>query len=209
MKVIAVMGFLGSGKTSSILSLARYLTAEEGKKVAILVNEAGEIPIDGAVLTAGGNQVKEIFAGCICLMADDLVAAMVELGQIPNLDFIVVEPSGRANAPRLIYLLGQLGFSPVGRPPLPGCTLHRRVTVVDGARFDLLLRAARFLVAGAVEVADVVLVNKIDLIDEKTLSSVIQRVQRINPRAQVLTTSAVRGIPSSIWQAVGGTGNGV
>jgi G3E family GTPase len=209
MKVIAVMGFLGSGKTSSILSLARYLTAEEGKKVAILVNEAGEIPIDGAVLTAGGNQVKEIFAGCICLMADDLVAAMVELGQIPNLDFIVVEPSGKANALRLTYLLSQLGFSPVGRPPLPGCTLHRRVTVVDGVRFDLLLRAARFLVAGAVEVADVVLVNKIDLLDEKTLASIIQRVQQLNPRAQILATSAVRGIPGSIWQAVVGEGNGV
>lgn len=209
MKVIAVMGFLGSGKTSSILSLARYLTAEEGKKVVILVNEAGEIPIDGAVLTAGGHQVKEIFAGCICLMADDLVAAMAELGQIPNVDFIVVEPSGKANASRLTYLLGQLGFSPVGRPPLPGCTLHRRVTVVDGARFELLLRAARFLVAGAVEVADVVLVNKIDLLDEKTLASVIQRVQRINPRAQVLTTSALQGIPSSIWQAAVGGENGV
>jgi G3E family GTPase len=209
MKVIAVMGFLGSGKTSSILSLARHLTVEEGKKVVILVNEAGEIPIDGAVLTASGHQVKEIFAGCICLMANDLVAAMVELGQIPDVDFIVVEPSGKANASRLTYLLGQLGFSPVGRPPLPGCTLHRRVTIVDGARFELLLRAARFLVAGAVEVADVVLVNKIDLLDEKTLASVIQRVQRINPRAQVLTTSALRGIPSSIWQAVVGGENGV
>ena len=209
MKVIAVMGFLGSGKTSSILSLARYLTTEQGKKVAILVNEAGEIPIDGAVLTADGNQVKEIFAGCICLMADDLVAAMVELGQIPDLDFIVVEPSGKANVPRLTYLLSQLGFSPVGRPPLPGCTLHRRVTVVDGARFDLLLRSARFLVAGAVASADVVLVNKIDLIDDETLASVIQRVQRINPRAQTLATSAVRSIPSAIWQAVVGLEYGV
>jgi G3E family GTPase len=209
MKVITVMGFLGSGKTSSILSLARYLTAGEGKKVAILVNEAGEIPIDGAVLTADGNQVKEIFAGCICLMANDLVAAMVELGQIPYLDFSVVEPSCKANAMRLSYLLGQLGFSPVGRPPLPGCTLHRRVTVVDSARFDLLLRSARFLVAGAVEAADVVLVNKIDLVDDETLDSVIQRVQRINPKAQTLATSAARGIPSSVWKAIVGIGNGV
>lgn len=206
MYVIPVVGFLGSGKTTSILSLARYLTGERGKKVAILVNEAGEIPIDGAVLTAGGHSVKELFAGCLCLMANDLVAAMVELAQTPELDVVVVEPSGMANALRLNYLLSQLGFSPVGRPPIPGCTLHRRLSVVDAARFDLLLRSARFLVAGSIEAADVVLVNKIDLIDGETLARVIQHVERINPKAKILAVSATRGIPNHVWQFVVGDG---
>jgi G3E family GTPase len=196
------MGFLGSGKTTSILGLARYLTSDEGKSVAILVNEAGEIPIDGAVLEAGGHEVRELFAGCICLVASDLVAAMADLSRRQGLDYIIVEPSGMANARRLVYLLGQLGFSPVGQAPIPGCTLSKRVTIVDAARFDVLYSSARFLVAGSVEVADVVLLNKADLIDEESQRHIMERIRRINRAAPIHPVSAIRGIPGSIWNTV-------
>ena len=74
MKFLIVGGFLGSGKTSFILNLAKYMVNVRGiQKVAILENEIGEVGVDDKVLRGSGYQVKGMFSGCVCCtMAGEL-----------------------------------------------------------------------------------------------------------------------------------------
>jgi G3E family GTPase len=65
MKVVQIAGYLGSGKTTLIIAMSR-LIAGAGKKVAILVNDVGAVPIDGKVMEEYGLTVKDIGGGCIC-----------------------------------------------------------------------------------------------------------------------------------------------
>ncbi len=65
MKLIVVAGFLGSGKTSLLLEIARHLV-DDGRTVAVIENEIGEVGIDGRLIAEQGLVVRELFGGCIC-----------------------------------------------------------------------------------------------------------------------------------------------
>jgi G3E family GTPase len=66
MKITQIAGFLGCGKTTLLLKLSRVLLGENERKVALVVNEIGEIPVDGKIMEESGMQVKDIGGGCIC-----------------------------------------------------------------------------------------------------------------------------------------------
>lgn len=96
MKVTQVSGFLGTGKTTLMLALSRKLT-EAGGKVAMVVNEIGEVPVDGEVLAEGGMQVKSIGGGCICCeVAANLASTLSQLYREFGPDHVLLEPSGVA-----------------------------------------------------------------------------------------------------------------
>ena len=102
MDCLIVAGFLGSGKTTFILSLARTLIAQ-GKKIALLENEIGTAPIDGAVLRSEGLWVRELFAGCVCCsLQQDMAAAVSEIYEQVQPDILLVEPTGIAT-PGMVY----------------------------------------------------------------------------------------------------------
>lgn len=185
------MGFLGSGKTSLILNMARYLTGQ-GEEVAILVNEAGEISLDGAVFLAHGNKVKEIFSGCICCqVAGDFVEAMKDLAQMRELSYIIIEPSGIAEPGRLTGVLKKGGFP-----------VDKAICVLDAARFDLLLKAARMIIKSGIKNAQVVLINKKDLVSEDKIGEIIEYIRGENPSAQAIPVSALAEISPTIWEGV-------
>jgi G3E family GTPase len=192
MKIILVSGFLGSGKTTTILDLARFLTRQQDCRTAVLVNEAGDIPMDGAVLTAGGNRVKEIFAGCVCCqVASSLVEAVREMDSSEDLDYLLIEPSGLADPRRIHSLL-----------PRAGQSSWRSVYIVDAPRFELLFQAARPVITNGIQSAQVVLVNKAESVDRTTLEKVGSAITEINDQVSVLTVTARRGIPDTVWQQV-------
>ena len=70
MDMIVIAGFLGSGKTTLVLSAVKDIYERYGKKVAVIVNDFGTIGIDGKVMEKYGLQVKELAAGCICCTLD-------------------------------------------------------------------------------------------------------------------------------------------
>lgn len=190
MKIILVSGFLGSGKTTTVLDLARFLTRQQGGRTAVLVNEAGDIPMDGAVLTAGGNRVKEIFAGCVCCqVATSLVEAVREMDSVEDLDYLLIEPSGLADPRRIHSLL-----------PRAGQSSWRSLYIVDAPRFDLLIRAARQVITNGIQSAQVVLINKAESVDGSTLEEVGSAIAGINDQVTVLPVTAQRGIPDTVWQ---------
>jgi G3E family GTPase len=94
--VLCIAGFLGSGKTTVLLEVARVM-AEDGLKLAVVENEIGEVGIDGSYVRDQGLPVQELFGGCICCtlqagLAETLLA--VESDHDP--DWVIIEPTGLA-----------------------------------------------------------------------------------------------------------------
>lgn len=185
--LIAVYGFLGSGKTTVMLQLARAAAAS-GRKVALVVNEAGEIPIDGKLLMVGGMPVKEIFGGCICCsVVGDFIETLRALKQGAELDWILIEPSGMANAPSLFESLGKHTGVQVAR-----------LLVLDGPRLPLLLKAAGPLIQGQLKAAGTILLNKVDALTPQGKADARAVLADLSRNAPVHAVSARAGLPESL-----------
>ena len=203
MKVLILGGFLGSGKTTLLLSLARYLvdSSRSGSvyKVVILENEVGREGIDDKLLRGNGFNVENLFNGCACCtLAGELVSAAYEIVKEYAPDWLIVETTGLAY-PGLI----QDNLS-------AGIGMESRVcTVVDVSRWKRLMNAMRELFVGQTERADVVLMNKTDLVPEQVLNDVGKDIAKMNPDAVRIATSAVGHVEDYIWDVVlGVTENG-
>ncbi|MCQ4639277.1 cobalamin biosynthesis protein P47K [Blautia coccoides] len=203
MKVLILGGFLGSGKTTLLLSLARYLvdSSRSGSvyKVVILENEVGREGIDDKLLRGNGFNVENLFNGCACCtLAGELVSAAYEIEKEYDPDWLIVETTGLAY-PGLI----QDNLS-------AGIGMESRVcTVVDVSRWKRLMNAMRELFVGQTERADVILMNKTDLVSEQVLNDVERDIAKMNPDAVRIATSAVGHVEDYIWVVVlGVTENG-
>ncbi len=183
-KIVSVYGFLGSGKTTVMMQLARKIVSTGGK-AAIVVNEAGDIPIDGKLLDVGGFPVREIFSGCICCQAvGDFIGALKALQNVDGLDYILIEPSGMAEAPGF--------FASVTRHVTHGLT---RALVLDGPRLLLLLKAARPLITSQIKTADLILLNKVDALDENQIVELERTIRELGPDIPIRRVSAKNGLP--------------
>jgi len=201
MRVISVVGFLGSGKTTTIMALARHPT-RKGQRVAFLVNDAGEVQIDGTVIRAGGHEVVEIFTGCLCLMREDLYLGLADLARIEGLEWVIIEPSGMADAARLTRLLERF---PRAIDPTVAARyrLQTRLSLVDAARYRLLMRSVRQLVRASIQVADLVFLNKADITAENELGTIETDIRALMKKgAQIERVSAKHGLPVSLLDRV-------
>ena len=196
MKVLIFSGFLGSGKTSALLPLARYIVehseSDKANKVMILENEVGEIGIDDAFLRGGGFQVDTLFSGCACCtVAGELVSAVIRIGKEYDPDWLILETTGVAYPKNIQETL------------LRVCELDSRIAVlVDAARWKRLLRPMENLLSGQIIGSDVVLVNKIDLVDASALDAVDADIRGFEPKANIVHISALAPVAPEIWDSV-------
>ena len=154
MRLLLFAGFLGSGKTTLILALARR-PAPLGLRVCVVVNEVGEVGIDGEVLRMGGLEVKELTAGCICCqIGPDLVRTLRELEERFRPDLVIVEASGVATPAGVLETLQ--------RYPVETVTGVQTITVVDPTRFEALHEVLTPLIESQIVSADVIVVSKAD-----------------------------------------------
>jgi G3E family GTPase len=169
-------GFLGAGKTTL---LNHILSANEGRQIAVIVNEFGEAGIDGQLVISADEEILELNNGCICCtVRGDLsraVASILQRGR--KIDHIVIETTGLADPAPVIqsFILDET---------LRGHTaLDAIVTVVDArhVRDQLDNEQAREQVA----FADVILINKIDLVQEGELEQLRVLVRSLNPLARI------------------------
>lgn len=171
-RIVLVSGFLGSGKTTFIVKLVEYL-AQRHIKAALIVNEAGEIGIDNQYMKQLGYNVWEIFGGCICCtLAVSLEDTIRELEKNYQPDAIIIEPSGAAN-PETVYnsLIG-LGIA------------KESITnffVLDPTRIEMFLEILSPLLTSSLELADCVLINKIDLAEVESIEKCLELVWSYGP----------------------------
>ncbi len=194
MNLILFSGFLGSGKTSLILSLARYLVgdgADPARRLVIVENEVGEVPLDQKILGGGGYNVRELFAGCICCqLTTDLTLLLNDLAGSVMPHWVIVEATGLAYPGKILGAVKTYGR---------GLDDVRTITVVDAERWPELVEMVPGLVKRQVGEADVLLVNKIDACTAAQLDAVTHSVAALNPLAAMHLLCANEGVPEHLW----------
>jgi G3E family GTPase len=172
--VILLTGFLGSGKTTLVNAI---LSAAHGMKLAVLVNEFGSLGVDGRLITGAAGPVIELPNGCICCATgDDLLRALdAILAEQPDLDGVLIETSGLANPAPVVNALER------GKLTRP-VRISGIVTVVDALNFDDNLERAEAAFQQLVS-ADLLLINKCDLVDADVPAAIAAGVAKLNPHA--------------------------
>ena len=193
MHLLLIAGFLGSGKTTLVIRLARAVAAR-GQRVAVLVNEIGEIGIDNQLMRQLDLNVWELLNGCICCtLAGDLVTTLQQLDADYHPDLVLLEPSGAADPSGVLRAL----------PYYRGRALEsiRTVSILDPLRLEMLYEVMTPLIAGHIQQADLILVSKCDLASPPEIDYAEQTARENNPRAQ-LFHSSLQELPPELISAI-------
>jgi G3E family GTPase len=176
--VTVLTGYLGAGKTTL---LNRILTEQHGRKYAVIVNEFGELGVDNDLVVDADEEVFEMNNGCICCtVRGDLIRIVAGLmKRRQKFDGIIIETTGLANpAP-----VAQTFF--VDESLRAKARLDAIVTVVDAKNLPARL-ADSAEAAAQIAFADVILLNKVDLVTADELAAVEARVRAINALAPII-----------------------
>jgi len=177
--VTVLTGYLGAGKTTL---LNRILSEDHGKKYAVIVNEFGEIGIDNDLIVESDEEIYEMNNGCVCCTVRGDLVRVVQglLKRKGRFDGILVETTGLADpAP-----VAQTFF--MDEDVRAKAQLDTVVALVDCRHFAETLRDAPEA-EDQVAFADVVILNKTDLVDEGELAKLRATVRKINPHAVIHT----------------------
>ena len=199
MKILLLGGFLGSGKTSVLLPLAKYLaehSTREGTRVAIVENEIGDVSIDGITLRNAGLSVTELFSGCICCtLGTELLNGLFEMERTQNPEWVIIEATG-------VACPGSVRESIL--EAIRSVTEVRTAVLCDAERLQLLLKAIINIAPQQIRDADVLLLNKIDLVDAQTLQEAEATIRGLNAEAPIFRICAKEGIDEAVFAAVTG-----
>ncbi|SDF00672.1 GTP-binding protein [Sporomusa acidovorans] len=193
MRILLFGGFLGSGKTTTILQVAKYITENKHETVALIENEIGEAGIDDKLFADSGLQVRPLFGGCVCCqITSDLVSSVREINDTIKPDWLIIEMTGLAipgNIAKLIheYCNFYTGF--------------KTVTIVDMGRWPELKEVLGPLVTGQVEKTDFVIVNKAD-IEEANRQEIVEDIRQIVQNVPIKVASAANQLPPAVIEEV-------
>jgi cobalamin biosynthesis protein CobW len=173
-----VSGFLGSGKTT----LVRHLLADaqrSGRRAAVVSNEFGELGIDGALLSRAGDDYVELSGGCVCCrLSDELVETLQMLRERTNPDLVIVETSGVA-----LPFDVQLNF---WREPIADWIETDVAVIVVNAEQLADGRDLDGTFAQQVSSADLLLLNKVDLVATQAIPELEAALREIEPDAPLV-----------------------
>lgn len=210
--VTVLSGYLGSGKTTL---LNHILSNRENLKVAVIVNDMSEVNIDASLVKQGGfsrtdEKLVEMQNGCICCtLREDLIIEVEKLVQLGDIDYIVIESSGISEPIPVAQTFTYVDES-VGIDLSRFCQLDTMVTVLDAHRFwhdyasgESLLdrqqavdemdeREIADLLIDQIEFANVIVLNKTDLVSESKLQELKAVIQKFNPEAKIIESEYSR-----------------
>ena len=195
MNILILGGFLGSGKTSVLLQLAKYLVGREtreGTNVMIIENEIGAVGVDDKLLRSQGLAVKDLFSGCACCTSGgDLLNDIHKIRKELDPEWIIVECTGVAYPLEIKKSLERA----------LGVTV-KILTLTDASRWKRLRRAMAHLLDAQLDSANLILLNKVDLVGEAEADEIAAELRQINPGAAIHKTTALDPLPDGIWQPI-------
>ncbi len=173
--ITIITGYLGSGKTT----LLRNILKTSGQKLAVIMNEFGEINIDGKIIKGKNINMVELQGGCVCCsLTGEFEAAVKEIIEKAKPDAIIVETTGVAEPDAVVVDI---------QDNLPELRLDAVVTVADA---DAIIKFPAIGHTGKMqlEIADIILLNKIDLVNKEQLKEVEDKLRLINSNAVIFKT---------------------
>lgn len=171
--MILFTGFLGSGKTTTLLKTIEILAGAH-KKCAIIINEIGDVGIDNRQMRMLGYDVLDLFGGCVCCSMKVTLEVTINhlLNEYGDLDYILFEPSGMAN-PSSMY------------PSITNCGYQLaeilNIFIFDPTRIALYEERMNQLFQDSLYLASCVMVNKIDQVTQGTIEIAEKMVIDQNP----------------------------
>ena len=191
MNVLVVSGFLGAGKTTLINHLLSTRTGETGK-IAIIVNEVGELGVDGELLSGKNVDMIELAGGCICCtIKSGFIDAVREIYEKVRPVFLVVEATGVAQPGEILDMIFEL-------PQNEFICLANLITVVDAGFFEARKVLASFY-DNQIRFADILILNKADQVDANILEEIRDLLREMNPESLLLTTRHCAVDPSILF----------
>lgn len=176
MKTILVSGLLGAGKTTFI----QHFTRNEQGRTVVLVNDFGKAGIDGEILTADGIESIELPSGCVCCtLKHDLINTVRKVMKDSSPELLLIEPSGVASPSGVLEAFEILDIKPV-----------TVVGIVDATEFLELYESHMYgnFFFDQIVNADIILVNKTDLVPHETVEKTVNRIEVINRAAVIFPT---------------------
>ena len=178
--VTILTGFLGAGKTT----LLNYILKQQhGYKFAVIVNEMGKIGVDGALVEKTQDDILELNNGCLCCsVRKDLVKGVQALIKKGGFDYLLIETTGIADP-------GPVAQTFLNIPQLQQIVrLDSIITVVDAEQIEKQMQETE-TAREQVAMADYLLINKTDLVDETHLQRIEAKARELNPHAQQFRTN--------------------
>jgi len=180
-------GFLGAGKTTLLNNLLELL---KGERVGIIINEFGAAGVDGAVVEHHGLEMIELNNGqifCSCL-AGDFVNAIAAFADLP-IDYLLVESSGLANPTSLDTVLGEV-------KKLTGDAYEYQgmICVADTLQLLDLVQVVNAVREQIIR-SEIILINKIDLVEESVVDAIEEKIRELQPDARIYRTTYCRVDP--------------
>ena len=178
--VTILTGFLGAGKTT----LLNYILKQQHNyKFAVIINEVGKIGIDGGLIETTKDEILEMSNGCLCCtVRKDLVKGVQNLLKKGGFDYLLIETTGIADP-------GPVAQTFLNIPQLQQLVrMDSIITVVDAEQIENQMRDAE-TAREQITMADFLLLNKTDLVDEAHLQKLEEKLTELNPCAQIFRTN--------------------
>ena len=189
-KLILLSGFLGSGKTT-LLKHVMSLDADMSDTV-ILMNEFGEIGIDGMLLKNIGTDVVELTSGCICCsMSDDLIETLELILERFGPRYIIIEATGVADPESVVNVMKNSDVA-------EKVEIYKIITVMDSECWKVR-DVFGTLFYRQLKQADTIILNKIDLLEKDEIPRFLEEIHQTIPNAQVIPAVDCKILPEMMW----------
>jgi len=200
-RYIMIGGFLGAGKTTSVLKLAQHLK-DSGLRVGLITNDQGNDLVDTALLRSKGFQTSEISGGCFCCRFNSLLEAADQLTRETTPDVFIAEPVGSCTdlVSTVTYPLRRIYGSRFTIAPLSVVTDPIRAMHIFGLKpGKSFSEKVAYIYKKQLEEADLIVINKIDVLANEEMEQLRMALSENFPAAEVIPVSARTGKGLDDW----------